>query len=336
MRASLRCFAAVLALCAPLLIASSAFAQSVTAWAGQENLLARDKKPIQITTAPQRGTAAVVLEGTGPDQMSKLVYRPNDTQTRVSDQVTYTVDGGAPQTLAIEIEPKPVSLRSGAYEQVFQAVFLLFMLALVLESGLAVIFNWRPFVERFNARAVKPLLSFVAAYLLVRIFPSLDLITAMVNASTSATYAPTQAGRILTALVLAGGSSGVHDLLVTLGYRQRRTPETVAPKPPSGKAFLAVRLLRNKAVGAVNVFMGPPASPGPALLGTIQGTSKPVVRYFLSDRGRFPGYGGHAMSANTEVIVMLAGKDARGSDIVAKWGPHLVADGAIIDLELDL
>ena len=229
-----------------------------------------------------------------------------------------------------------VSLRPGAYEQVFQAVFLLFMLAIVLESGLAVIFNWRPFVERFNARAVKPLLSFIAAYLLVRIFPSLDLVTAMVNASTTAVYSPTEAGRILTALVLAGGSSGVHDLLVALGYRQRRTPELVMPKPPSGKAFLAVRLLRNKAVGAVNVFMGLPAAPGPALVGTINGTSKPGVRYFLSDGGRFPGYGGHAMEANTEVTVVLAGKDADGKDIAAKWGPHLVADGAIIDLEMAL
>src|SRR5437773_1039830 len=42
-----------------------------------------------------------------------------------------------------------------------KAIFVLFVLALVLESALAVIFNWRPFVETFNARATRPLISFV-------------------------------------------------------------------------------------------------------------------------------------------------------------------------------
>ena len=46
-----------------------------------------------------------------------------------------------------------MSLRLGAYEQVLQAVFLLFMLALVVRSGLAVV-STEPFIERLNARAV--------------------------------------------------------------------------------------------------------------------------------------------------------------------------------------
>ena len=37
---------------------------------------------------------------------------------------------------------------SGAvYEQSARALFFLFVLAVILESGLAILFNWKPFVE---------------------------------------------------------------------------------------------------------------------------------------------------------------------------------------------
>jgi hypothetical protein len=145
-------------------------------------------------------------------------------------------------------------------------------------------------------------------------------------------------GTILTALVLAGGSAGVNNLLVALGYREKKTPETVVPKPPQNKAWVAVRLKRKEAVGGVSVFIGtrPAAGGHPPLVGVIGGRSKPGFRYFLSDPGRFPTYGGHQVPANTEISIDLVGVDNGAQVIQRPWGPVTVADGAIIDLELEL
>lgn len=180
---------------------------------------------------------------------------------------------------------------------VFKAVSLLLFLAIVIESALAIIFSWRPFVGTFNARAIRPLISFVVSYLFVETF-ELDLMTTIVDSMTNAHHATSLSGKILTALVLAGGSAGVNNLLVALGYRQKRTPETETPKPPPTQAWIAIRLARQRAIGQVQVFVGTPPAAGqrPPLVGIIHGTSKPGIRYFLSDPGRFPGYGGHCCS----------------------------------------
>jgi hypothetical protein len=224
------------------------------------------------------------------------------------------------------------------YEQGFKAIFLLLVLAVVLESALAVLFNWRPFVETFNARAVRPLVSFIVALVFVNWF-DLDLVTTLVNASTTTIdYKPALPGLVLTALVIAGGSAGVNNLLVALGYRQRRTPETVAPKPPHTEAWIAVRLHRTPATtGPVLVFIGVPPGPAPALpplVGIITGSSRPGLRYFLNDPGRYPGYGGHAVPANTAITVRIHRQD--NADAYKSWGPYVIGGGAIVDLELTL
>jgi hypothetical protein len=224
------------------------------------------------------------------------------------------------------------------YEQGFKAIFLLFVLAVVLESALAVLFNWRPFVETFNARAVRPLVSFIVALVFVNWF-DLDLVTTLVNASTTTVdYKPALPGLVLTALVLAGGSAGVNNLLVTLGYRQRRTPETVAPKPPATEAWIAVRLLRTPGTtGPVLVFIGVQPGPAPAmppLVGIIEGSSRPGLRYFLNDPGRYPGYGGHAVPANTAITVRIHRQD--NAEPHDSWGPYVIGGGAIVDLDMTL
>jgi hypothetical protein len=197
-------------------------------------------------------------------------------------------------------------------------------------------FNWRPFVETFNARAVKPLVSFVVAYILVLNY-QLDLVTQLVN-DVNATKTPLNGmpGQVLTALVLAGGSAGVNNLLVALGFRQVRTPETTVPKPPPDKAWISVRVnLKKETVGPVQVFIGnrPDKTTPLPLVGIIHGTSKPGVRFFLTDPGRFPGYGGHQVPANTPVEVELL---AKNSSSRISWGPQPIAGGAIIDLEIEV
>jgi hypothetical protein len=303
-----------------------------TVSAGQETTLLDSKQKIDLKTAPKKGVARVETLGQGEGQLYKLNYKANDTAEKTTDELTYAADNGPAQILKIDIEPGT----PGVYETGFRVLFLLFVLAVILESALAILFNWRPFVETFNARAVRPLISFIVAYFFVHAF-SLDLVTTFINAAMTHDYGPNIPGKILTALVLAGGSAGVNNLLVALGYRQQKTPETVTPKPPPNTAWIAVRVRRQQASGPVQVFIGvkPDANTPPPLVGVIAGSSRPGLRYFLSDPGRFPGYGGHSVPANTQTSVELVDGTAP-NPVTKNWGPYTVAGGAIIDLEFTM
>lgn len=264
----------------------------------------------------------------------RLLYKPNDTVEKTSDELTYSIDGGSVQTLKIDIIPAAPGFSPQAYEASFKAIFLLFILAVVLESALAVLFNWRPFVETFNARAVRPLVAFVVAYIFVDQF-SLDVVTSLVNASTTLNYPVNFPGKILTAMVIAGGSAGVNNLMVSLGFRQVKTPATVTPTPPPNKAWIAVGINRVDAVGGVDVFIGPAANT--PMVGRITGSSRPgIIQYFLSDRGRFPGYGGHEVAPNVDIVVRLRGLDKTGNAVNKDWGSGQFAAGAIIDFDFTM
>src|SRR6266542_2275670 len=130
---------------------------------GKEVKLVEDKQEIKVTKDPKNGTAQV-NPPTGTDQTFKLLYRANDASERTTDELEYQINGGPLQKVSINVEPKALEFNPKANQDIFKAIFLLFLLAAVLESALAVIFNWRPFVETFNARAVRPLVSFLVAY----------------------------------------------------------------------------------------------------------------------------------------------------------------------------
>jgi hypothetical protein len=71
--------------------------------------------------------------------------------------------------------------------------------------------------------------------------------------------------------------------------------------------------------------------------GTIRARSIRGWRYFLSDPGRFPGYGGWEIAPGTEVVIQLHGLDQQKKPIKSDaWGPYKLADRAVIDLELTL
>jgi len=319
-----------------LLIASLLHAQSGTqaVTAGEEKILLETKQKIEVTRKPQAGVDRVQPPA-GADQNYKLFYKANDTTAKATDSLEYTLDGAPPsQRMSIDIEPKGGEEQS----QIFKTALLLFMLAVVLESALALVFNWRPFIETFNSRAVRPIISFAVAYLFVEIY-DLDLVTTIVNTSVSGVRLSGTTGRVLTAMVLAGGSAAVNNVLVGLGFRQKRTAETLTPKPPPDKGWIAVRIIRQTVVGPVDVFIGPPpTAPAthPPIATVIHGTSNPRWRYFLNDRGRFPGSGGYTVKAGDEVRVDVVGIDQAGKPVEKKWGPHKIAGDAIIDLDFEM
>ena len=108
-------------------------------------------------------------------------------------------------------------------------VLTLFLLAVLLELALAIIFNWRPFIESFNARATRPLVSFGVALAFVVYF-NFDAVTGLMNAVQKTALPANWFGQVLTAAILAGGSAGVNTMLVALGFRELKTQDTAAPK----------------------------------------------------------------------------------------------------------
>ncbi len=136
----------------------------------------------------------------------------------------------APAAAAATAPAKDTPDHAGLTDRSLRAILKLFVLAVVLESALALLFNWRPFLMTFDGRGVKSLISFAASLGLVFTF-GIDVVGDLM-ADFSATAQATVFSQIVTAMVIAGGSSGVNNLLRSLGFRPVTRAEDLAPKPP--------------------------------------------------------------------------------------------------------
>jgi hypothetical protein len=176
-------------------------------------------------------------------------------------------------------------------------------------------------------------LAFAAA--LVYMF-QIDLVTSLARLISPNVPPLDDTGRILTAMVIAGGSAGVNNLMVGLGFRPQRTPEQVAPKPPADKGWISVSIVRTDTIkGPVTVSIGEAdgtTGKVPVVASVEDSASGRVYRYFFRDRGRFPGSGGYAVAKGTKITVKAIADKAAGGTLEKTWGPNTIADGAIIDL----
>ncbi|MDP2378360.1 hypothetical protein [Reyranella sp.] len=268
----------------------------------------------------------------------RLLYTANNTTTALMDKVVYKLADGTEQTVVITVEPTASApgFSGAVYDQSLRAIFLLFVLAVILESALALVFNWKPFTDNLSPRAVRPLIAFIVSLIFVNLL-GIDVVATLTNALNGSHLPVSTEGKVITAMVIAGGSSGVNTLLVALGFRSVKTPETTAPKPPPEKAWLAVRAPQGKAVGDLLVFVGPPGNL--ALLGIIKGRSKAgsILSWFLSDRGRLPIYGGLVVPTDKSVTVEVRGVDKDGVPLPPViYGPLQFAKGALIDIDVTL
>lgn len=223
----------------------------------------------------------------------------------------------------------------------------LFLFAVLLESALALVFNWRPFVELLNPRATRPLVAFVVAMILVTSY-GFDAVGALMEATKTRPPGSEAGllGQVLTAAILAGGSAGVNTLLVALGFRQVRGPATEAAKVPEHRAWIAVTVRRSASDGPVRVHLGPADANDPAphaklpLAGVIvprkAAQAWRLLGFFLQDPNRFPRYGGYELRAGVPALVQLRGVDASGQELTSKTIAFTPAEKAIIDLEMTL
>jgi hypothetical protein len=290
-----------------------------------------------VAAAPKYGT----LSKTGDAAKNEpilVVYKAAEADKSVSETLVCKV-GDQEKPVKVDIVPRGRNNATGfsddVYPEAFKALFLLFVVATVLESALALLFNWRPFVETFNARAVRPVVSFIVSLIVVFTW-KLDIMTGLAKLISAQVPELDWTGKILTAMVLAGGSAAINNLMVTLGFRQVRTPENSTPKPPLDKGWISVSILRKDQItGPVTVRIGVADGHGNVpVVASLNASTNPVVRYFLRDRGRFPGSGGFAVQKGEVVSVKVSAKDSidTNPEVKYEWGPEIMGEGAIIDL----
>ena len=220
----------------------------------------------------------------------------------------------------------------------------LFVLAVVLESALALIFTWLPFRAIFNGQGVKPVVSLIAALGLTGLFHTEILAKVVESYGGRHDHASDFLGQLIDSMIIAGGSAGVHTMLQKLGIRLPNNVDADKATPPPLKAWLAVVLTRRQAKGPVQVEIAPaPATPDAPLAwelcGTINGTRHVAgaARFFIRDYGRFPTADGWPVDPGLPYAIRLAGFDAAGTPIAsAPFGPLAFADGAVVDIDLTL
>ena len=223
-----------------------------------------------------------------------------------------------------------------------KALIKLFILAVILESALALLFNWKPFVAVFDGRGIKPLLSFVAALIVTFVFKPESFAELLAGYGSVLSPDALWLSKVLEAMVIAGGSSGVNNMLVALGFRTNLSAAQVQPKPKPTEAWIAVALHRHDAVGPVLVEVGQgtdPATVGWEVAGTIVGKTAPrsIFAFELRDFARFPTVGGWSVKPDLPYLLRLTGQgqDGRALESTA-WGPHALMSGAIVDIDLSL
>ncbi|QHP72943.1 hypothetical protein EI171_39860 [Bradyrhizobium sp. LCT2] len=97
-------------------------------------------------------------ETKGPNPQTTLIYLPPAGARELEDKVSYKI-GDAPQTpIEISVRPRAPTLDSpNIYDASFKALFVLFILAVLVENGLALLFRWRPFLSYFDSRSTNAL-----------------------------------------------------------------------------------------------------------------------------------------------------------------------------------
>ena len=275
--------------------------------------------------------AAETAAPTANDNTNAPQRNPADGTTNVQKTTDANANAGAGEgNREVEVLPE-----SG------EALVQLFVLAVLLESALALLFNWRPFIVSFDGRAVKPIVSFVAALIVVFTFHT-DVFAELLRVyGGDLSGAGESVSRVLEAMVLAGGSSGVNTMLRGLGFRALPTAERQREqRPPPDKAWLAVRLHGNAAHQTVLVetadisTAAARAAPQYSTAGTITGSTRSGWRsFFLRDFGRFPTTQGFPVTPGTPYLVRVRQQGAaegQGAQEIT------LAPGAIVDLDFNM
>jgi len=307
---------------------------------------------VVVNGYPAKGTPKLLREG----EKTTLVLRTEKDQTEDVWVLAQTGSKAASPTACESPVQKNflVTLRHSpevsqeALATSFNVLVAALVLALLLESAFALLFNWRVFQTYATGKAWRTPIMLASAWLIVRTF-NFDLM-----ASLMAAYYPGAGVKpghgwhtsLLTAMILAGGSVGVNRILTTLGFRSQLTKDE--PKEElkkAGAAWVAVNVTSDAQVRVQRTEVTAPANPAdiPVLVGLTK-TRKPSLReIFFGDSDRVPTSGGFRLDADKfyQFSVVLPDKtvyDLQGTKIAthADAPVYRFAPGAIIDFRVAL
>ena len=148
--------------------------------------------------------------------------------------------------------------------------------------------------------------------------------------------------KFVTALILAGGSAGIHNIMTALGFRNSNRQQEVIQHPPKTEAWISIRVKRVNAVGEVEVKIanlgavgaaGAPPAPEPTA-GTVVSRRPPLRDLFLRNINRFPQNGGYSLVPSTIYKISVMAKDDQGNSITRLGQTYVFAPGAIVDFDV--
>ena len=212
------------------------------------------------------------------------------------------------------------------------------VVVVVVESALAAIFNWRVYRMVFNDRALKTPVMFGVGLLIVLGF-QYDVFADLMQSAAGRVFGDgpwrTALSTILSALIIAGGSSGVNELFKRLGLRNPLPEKSAQPVLNEKQAYVSIHVTRLRAVGPIQVYLRevdlPDSNP---LAGTVDDSTlgSRLRAAFASDSMRFPNYGGHTLKAFQGYDIGLRFKETGAADVIEQsCFKGSLASRAIID-----
>lgn len=226
----------------------------------------------------------------------------------------------------------------------FTILMKAFVLALLLEQALALLFNWRLVQEFIIGKAWRTPIMFGAS-LALAFQMDFDLVTQLSNAYGPArAYAGDALTWGLTAAILAGGSVGVNRLLTGLGFRTQVRPDLVV-QPDLNQAWMAIWCNRNANIMVCIAEADPPPADVPTLAALLGNRSifKRLRDLFFPNSQRFPKSGGYLVRSKTayRIYVILPDAqivDAKGilRNTIADVPCLQFASRAVVDLYIKL
>lgn len=275
--------------------------------------------------------------------------------------VGFAFTGGQAQEAAPPAQPV-VGSGHQTWDVLSGTLLQLLAVVIVVESALAALFNWRVFQIAFNARALKTPIMFGVGLVLVLATtydPMGEIIAAggtpLAAAKSWSSFFQSALTTVLSALMIAGGSEGIFQLLKKLGIRSPETSqdEAAARELKSDQAWISIRATGVTEPQPIQVGIEELADTysatedklsyffdhggQPPLAGSIDSRSvwQRAKAAFTADASRFPSYGGRTVSANKRYRITatwISEDKVKSVGIFrGKFAPR-----ALIDLSVDL
>ena len=113
----------------------------------------------------------------------------------------------------------PNSTPPDAYQSITNTLAMVFILAVLIEVGLAVLFRWRTFLRVAEGKiGWKVPIAFGVSYIVV-LSHGIDLPADVVGAFNKGASTGNPVGEMISALIIAGGSASVNGVFQKLGWR---------------------------------------------------------------------------------------------------------------------